>query len=484
MARRIIDCPPAPTDSNPWKHYEKIELTVQVVTPMFGGGVEPGVPDPVTLIRVPSIRGHLRFWWRATRGANHQDVKTLRDREAEIWGDTENPSPVQIEVASPKWDHRRRPDDPYNSRGRQGRGIYGFRRFGPEGYALFSAYQNKADVVKEDFSFGLTVRWPEPTLLQKMRDRENERLRHNRKNKKLLPQKIDDITTDVHVSLAAWLSYGGIGARTRRGCGSLLVVNSQPLLPSDPLLRTSIRLFYKRSQYREALEAWNEAVHVYQAFRQSPRGDLHNKVVGHGRTARVPGRSRWPEPDSIRQLTGCALNQAGGNPGVPDDVNTHDHTTPVVPPEILPAFPKAMLGLPTVFHYADSPRKGRPADRNLDPQDVELVPEFPDILDREGNPTTGTRMASPVITRPVYHQSHWRAAIILLPKPSLLGARLRGKLAKWHDGRPTDLDIGVSAAQITGKSLAPLEPMRGQEDALEALISYIGKQGFEEEVVR
>jgi hypothetical protein len=140
-----------------------------------------------------------------------------------------------------------------------------------------------------------------------------------------------------------------------------------------------------------------------------------------------------------------------------------------------------MLGLPIVFHYADGPRKGCPADRNLDPQDVELVPQFPGILDREGNPTVGTRMASPVITRPVYHQGHWRAAIILLPKPGRLGARLRGKLAKWHDGRATDLDIEVPIAQIVGKSLARLEPMRGRENVLEALMDYIGKQGFKED---
>ena len=42
----------------------KQTYTIHVVTPMFGGGVEPGVNDPITPIRPTSIRGHLRFWWR------------------------------------------------------------------------------------------------------------------------------------------------------------------------------------------------------------------------------------------------------------------------------------------------------------------------------------------------------------------------------------------------------------------------------------
>ena len=40
----------------------------ELITPLFGGGVEPAVADPVTVVRGSEIRGHLRFWWRACRG--------------------------------------------------------------------------------------------------------------------------------------------------------------------------------------------------------------------------------------------------------------------------------------------------------------------------------------------------------------------------------------------------------------------------------
>lgn len=42
-----------------------VKLTIEVVTPIYGGGVETRKIDGVNTIRVPTIRGHLRFWWRA-----------------------------------------------------------------------------------------------------------------------------------------------------------------------------------------------------------------------------------------------------------------------------------------------------------------------------------------------------------------------------------------------------------------------------------
>src|SRR5260221_14040443 len=40
----------------------------QLITPLYGGGVKPTEPDPITVVRATEIRGQLRFWWRACRG--------------------------------------------------------------------------------------------------------------------------------------------------------------------------------------------------------------------------------------------------------------------------------------------------------------------------------------------------------------------------------------------------------------------------------
>lgn len=94
MSRKIPDCPQRPSDARPWKDYEDQTYSLQLVTPMFGGGVEAGKPDPVTLIRRSAIRGHLRFWWRATCGADSTSARDLKQRKTEIFGDTEHTSPV------------------------------------------------------------------------------------------------------------------------------------------------------------------------------------------------------------------------------------------------------------------------------------------------------------------------------------------------------------------------------------------------------
>lgn len=42
---------------------------VSLLTPVFGGGVMPAEVEEDRPFRVPSIRGQLRFWWRATQAA-------------------------------------------------------------------------------------------------------------------------------------------------------------------------------------------------------------------------------------------------------------------------------------------------------------------------------------------------------------------------------------------------------------------------------
>ncbi|MBN1547551.1 MAG: type III-B CRISPR module RAMP protein Cmr1 [Syntrophaceae bacterium] len=468
MARTIDKCPELPLNVDPWVGHIKQELTVQVVTPMFGGGVEAGEPDPVTLIRASSIRGHLRFWWRATRGATCNTIEKLKQRETEIWGDTDSPSKVVIRVAiQPETYTKRKHEEDY-----------GFQRYGPEAYALFSAKQNGKPLIKEGVSFSLALQWPMHKQLQIMRDKENANRKGN--NKKLLDPIINDITPDVTSALCYWLQYGGLGARTRRGCGALQLIVSKPQLMVCKLMESSIRVFLGK-ETGNALQAWNESVHIYQDFRQSFRGARHNKTSPNGTMRRnIPGRSHWPEPDSIRRLTDCALNRPGGPSSTSDDVDTHNHTKPIVPSDTIPAFPRAMLGLPIIFHFADSPSKGRPADRNLDPQDVELVPEFPEIHDKDRTPIVGTRMASPVITRPIFYNERWRPAIILLPRLSSLNARLRGKLAKYHQGQSTYLDVAIPNDQIENHKLSVLRPMNGKDNAIDALISFVLGKEFQE----
>lgn len=485
-----------------------LECTVRLVTPMFGGGVKPGNPDGLTPIRGTTIRGHLRFWWRATRGAAFTSVGDLKKREDEIWGSTENPSPVSVSVEVPEdaklafrsYDR----DEPFQ-----------FHKLSPELYALFAAVENKVGrLVHEGLEFKVGILWPNAHRIQQLRDAENQRRR--RQSEPLLDPRIADITPDVEAAIAAWLAFGGLGSHTRRGCGSIGIaeVKGSPLINRKlPEVKVGTagfpvgsRLFVGNGRFREAMAAWRAAVEVYRNFRQGFadasgqfhfRGRRHGKTFPGGGRGTVPGRSHWPEPESLHYLTGCALRLKGAAPGgppVPPDEDTHDHSRamPQVPRNLLPAFPRAVLGLPIVFHFSDGPGKdhrgeSRPAEVDKDPAATELRP----LLGRnEDGAPVGSRMASPVITKAVQIGNEWVPAVLLLPHQHALAVQCvlvgRAIPGTWGGqqfdptGLPLDRDIPNS--EIINAAFGTFEPMQGQTSAIDALVAFITdpSRGFQE----
>ena len=57
-----------------------VKFTCEVVTPMFLAGADGSTPE----LRPPSIKGALRFWWRAMNG--NMDLDQLRKEETKIFG--------------------------------------------------------------------------------------------------------------------------------------------------------------------------------------------------------------------------------------------------------------------------------------------------------------------------------------------------------------------------------------------------------------
>jgi CRISPR type III-B/RAMP module RAMP protein Cmr1 len=73
---------------------QSITFECEVITPMFLAGADGSTPE----LRPPSIKGALRFWWRALNG--HLPLRELKRIEGEIFGDTEKRSKVIIHRAS------------------------------------------------------------------------------------------------------------------------------------------------------------------------------------------------------------------------------------------------------------------------------------------------------------------------------------------------------------------------------------------------
>lgn len=431
MARTIGGPPPEKPSPGRQEEFFEESFEIHVVTPLFGGGVTAGVVDATNPIRGTSIRGQLRFWWRATAGRSCTSSKELYERESALWGDTKKASSVYVAVTdcqrgSPSPCAFFPPDKNFPS-------FYD----GFPSYALFPFQGKKANgrvtqepgEARKGSSFTLLVRGPQSAR------------------------------SELFQALRAWICFGGLGARTRKGAGSLYCPTLSPgtqdnlarwlqehfdnlngaktgSLPWPTLGRTV--LIEKKSG--DPVRIWDQAINLYKDFRQG-------KEVGRnpGREHNRPGRSRWPEADAIRNLAG-----------------THDLRHEPDPHKPC-AFPRASFGLPIITHFKDSGRNG------LDPEDTELYP----VKDKEKK----DRMASPVIVKPLATDKTKAVALIAVlnaPLPDNLELHLKGEnLLKGQQA-----EIITSASATYGKS--PLKNRSPRGDAIEALIAFAKEQGFEE----
>lgn len=377
-------------------------FTIRVVTPMVGGGVKPQWIDKLRPVRSSAIRGQLRFWWRATRGATYQNVAELRSREVEIFGSTERPSAVKIWVetdssrikSTPMFDESKKKmvREPWEGQ-----------------YALFSFLGMKQEDPQylNNFYFTLHVEY-----------------NLSESDVKTWARDLEELKLDVECALWAWINFGGIGSRTRRGCGSLYCSKFSPKTARADELRACFQ--EKVEQYKlnlvsheanfqqthrewptlsttikfgggetEPVKAWSMAVRELQKFRNA------RNEYKEGGTKRF-SRSFWPEADSIRRITKI---------GVKDHLKS---TTIKEGPDYV-AFPRAQLGLPIIFHFQNDTQKHPPKDQGYEPSDIELVPK-----DRD-------RLASPVIVKAVAVENGFKAisAVVVLNQPRLGHLRLQ-----------------------------------------------------------
>jgi len=70
------------------------EFNVEVVTPMFLGGANNTDAE----LRVPSIKGMLRFWWRATCGI--ESLEKMKQKESEIFGSTDQKASFLLHIVN------------------------------------------------------------------------------------------------------------------------------------------------------------------------------------------------------------------------------------------------------------------------------------------------------------------------------------------------------------------------------------------------
>lgn len=162
--------PPVPERSDAvWRWSAELRS----ITPIVNGGSRSKSVDEGRPIRVPSVRGQLRHWWRAIQDTT--DLDELREREGELFGAV-HPAPRASPVTV--WVHA-------------GTESNTTRATSQHPYALWTLVKEPTDQLHVGVEARIEVTGP--------------------------IDRADELTC----ALEAWLWCGGIGSRTRRGYGAL-----------------------------------------------------------------------------------------------------------------------------------------------------------------------------------------------------------------------------------------------------------------------
>jgi CRISPR-associated protein Cmr1 len=195
---------------------------MQVTTPLFNAADDQGG----TGVRVPSLRGAMRFWFRALAGTvAGPDLALLARMEEAVFGSAQVPSPVKMRIqAQPKVTSNRQPKfiqgpQPHGkghpAGGHRPAGAGGSRQGRDDGkwliYLLGQGLADAADrTLRRDF-----IEPGKPVSVD-FRFSGNE-------------------SVDTLALASLWLlcAYGGLGSRARRGFGGLAITGSAGRLPGD-----------------------------------------------------------------------------------------------------------------------------------------------------------------------------------------------------------------------------------------------------------
>ncbi|MDV2455791.1 type III-B CRISPR module RAMP protein Cmr1 [Acinetobacter towneri] len=392
-------------------------LECELVTPMYGGGVDAATVDLKMPIRVSAIKGQLRFWWRLLAKNKKDDtwdfngnLKNIRDAEFALWGgqgddDGGRASQVFLKVTQPKVTHHDLVEyteyldaSPSNKK---------------LSYVLFPA-SNAEDKVSN----------PHKLLnAEKAKFKLSFSLSNTLKNQEKMTQQIVE-------TLRWWANFGGIGARTRKGLGAIHISESwdypmicQPLTESE--ITAANCAMSLKGKSANALAQLYSGIQKLSDFRQKAEVG-RNK----GQAPKPAGRSRWPEPDALRRIQ-----------------KTH-HENHAPEHQAGNVFPRAFFGLPIIFHFVG---RGEPRDSQLAPID-------------------GDRLASPLFIRPFYlgkngkGEKEWASCALVTPYEHI-------KNMNVSLGRNETYPVWKSD---TAQHIRPIQDQQGT-DPLDAFLKYFAK---------
>lgn len=236
-----------------------LDLELEILTPAFLGGADQHKVE----IRGASIKGMLRWWWRASEGHRFRNLAELAEAEAAVFGSAEMnlKSPLQIGVellSNPVQIIPRGKDAPtsaavysYQKRDKDGRLGSGnaqaihYLGYGP--IRLPSRDEREAAKLGKDPAL-VDEKGQLKTGALYIRPAFNAgsrlRVRLAWRNGALS----SDQQRELLGALAAWVALGGIGCRSRKGFGSLHL--AEPVAASSPQLAEQASAFVRETLER------------------------------------------------------------------------------------------------------------------------------------------------------------------------------------------------------------------------------------------
>lgn len=359
-------------------------LHCELVTPMYGGGVEAATVDKTLPIRAMSIRGALRFWWRLL--AKHKwKINDIATAETNLWGgiargsDDGKASKVLIRVDKM----------PSASKVENNLIEYSNAYLKNLKYVLFTADNakdseiNPHKLLKPDgISWELSFAF--------------------------LPTVSEEQKQQVIETLQWWANFGGLGFRSRKGLGAVHVSHC-PDYPqiceilTDKEVASANCQLVQRTSTTNAMTALETAVQKLLDFRQKAGVGRNNGQSNHA------GRSRWPEPDALRRIQNNLPYDPRHKP---------EHPAGNI-------FPRAVFGLPILFHSHQE-----------------------EAVNATAEPSIGERLASPLLLRPTYAgkdgkgNKRWAATALVLPYDDVLdrAVKVNGKeYPIWQKDKAKDI---------------------------------------------
>ncbi len=235
-----------------FKDMETKEFEVEIVTPLFLGGADPKKAE----LRAPSIKGALRFWWRALYGSD--DLEDMKKHEDEIFGSTTKKASFSL--------HLKEVDN-----------IKPVLKDLPQGVKIKTTSRGRTFPISiiEYLAYGLC----EYNREQRKNVYTKEHVEAGTKFKIAINIKDKSFKEQILASLKIVTNYGGLGSHSRNGFGSIKIEELSMPLKMEGILKSFSALSTKSILFKRFTpkDKWEDALsEIGKAYREA-RNSLESK---------------------------------------------------------------------------------------------------------------------------------------------------------------------------------------------------------------